>query len=209
MHLKLSSSEVGNCLGKAQNEPRSRIQPGDSSISHHSCRDRAASLGNFPTGDGQVPAPDQPKSPGNKPRQKTIPCEKKYRPSRPQDAREAGLVQPKYLPTIFTPTSVATHFSPLNFTAPSLSRFAKCSPNFSGGNPFSLWPGSLSVLANPHNLNIHFSRRQDPEDLLLRQLLPRRKVHSTCMSRPRLRPMIPSSHKPKSHHTPSREQSRQ
>ena len=48
---------------------------------------------------------------------------------------------PKYFRTILTPTSLATHFSPLNFTAPNLSRLARCSPSFSAGNPFSLWPG--------------------------------------------------------------------
>src|SRR2546422_5737934 len=49
--------------------------------------------------------------------------------------------QPKYLRTILTPTSLAAHFSPLNLTAPSRSRLARCSPSFSAGNPFSLWPG--------------------------------------------------------------------
>src|SRR2546422_10329671 len=52
-----------------------------------------------------------------------------------------GKAQPKYLRTILTPTSLAAHFSPLNLTAPSLSRLARCSPSFSAGNPFSLCPG--------------------------------------------------------------------
>src|SRR5438477_1615473 len=55
--------------------------------------------------------------------------------------------QPKYLRTILTPTSLAAHFSPLNLTAPSLSRLARCSPSFSAGNPFSLCPGYTSPSA--------------------------------------------------------------
>jgi len=51
------------------------------------------------------------------------------------------MAQPKYLRTILTPTSLAAHFSPLNLTAPSRSRLARCSPSFSAGNPFSLCPG--------------------------------------------------------------------
>jgi len=47
-------------------------------------------------------------------------------------------VQPKYFRTIFTPTSLATQRSPLNFTAPNRSKFAKCSPSLSAGKPFSL-----------------------------------------------------------------------
>src|SRR5207244_12044658 len=63
-------------------------------------------------------------------------------------------------------------------------------------------------LADPHNLNIRFSRSQDPEDLLLRQpRLRQTETHSTSsLRRTNLRPVPSMPHEGVAHSSPSSQQ---